>query len=76
MDQADAAEAAARLVVAAVGDDEAGAVGVLTAPGTDAALVAVEAAAIAARALRAAAGSDQGAYDAACAQLAGARARR
>jgi hypothetical protein len=69
-----AVEAAARLIVAAIGDDAAGAVDVLTAPGCDVQQVAIEAAVIAARALRQAEGSDKGAYDAAGRLLAAARA--
>jgi hypothetical protein len=68
-----AAEAAAALVVAAIGDDEDGRVDALDAPGVDVRQVAVELAAIAAKALRQAYGSDQSAYDAAARQLAQAR---
>jgi hypothetical protein len=68
-----AAEAAARLVVAAIGDDKDDADDALAAPGVDVRLVAVELAAIAAEALRQAYGSDQSAYDAAARQLAQAR---
>jgi hypothetical protein len=69
--RAAAAEAAAAMVVAAMRDDYDGAVEVLAAPGVDARLVAIELAAIAAKALRQAYG-DQ-AYDAAGRQLARAR---
>jgi hypothetical protein len=69
-----AAEAAARLVVAAIGDDRDDADDALAAPGVNVRLVAVELAAIAAEALRQAYGSDQSAYDAAARQLAQARA--
>jgi len=67
-----AAEAAARLVVAAVSDDD-DAADALADPAVDPWLVAVAAAAIAAKALRLAYGSDQSAYDAAARQLAQAR---
>jgi hypothetical protein len=71
--RAAAAEAAARLVVAAVGDDHADAADALADLAVDPRLVAVAAAAIAAKALRLAYGSDQSAYDAAARQLAQAR---
>ena len=74
--RAAAQEAAAALVVAAIGDEPGDAAEALAAPGADARLVAVEAAAIAARALFDAHGSAGAAYDAACRQLAEARAAR
>lgn len=64
---------AARLVVAAVGDDHADAADALADLAVDPRLVAVAAAAIAAKALRLAYGSDQSAYDAAARQLPQAR---